>query len=291
MQWIEDIPGVHICQFTLPDSLERKFLTIPKRKSACVFEILFCLGGQVITKQPNAAPHKIEKHQILVLTSPSALHAVKISENLQGVLVAIDSQPRPEGVLSACASLGLRVDLCQLKSNMDARRGYTILCNSCWTQAVFDFLTYLPAEERARYCLLKAMELLYILATKDYGMGYPENERVVQIVLDARMYLETHLSEKVTISSLSRMLSVSPTYLKAAFRRIYGISIHHCLMDLRMQRAGELIRCTDRAIYQIAQEVGYEGMSQFSTVFKKHYGVTPGQFKKMSKTGIDCPFR
>ena len=103
--------------------------------------------------------------------------------------------------------------------------------------------------------------------------------------------MEEHLSEKITIIQLSRMLSVSPTYLKAEFRRIHGMSIHRWLMELRMRRAEELICCTDQPIYQIAQEVGYEGMSQFSTVFKKHYGVTPGQFKKMSKTITRCPFQ
>ena len=48
-----------------------------------------------------------------------------------------------------------------------------------------------------------------------------------------------------------------------------------CIRDRRMRRAEDLIRSTDYPIYQIAQEVGYEGVSQFSAVFKRQYGVTP----------------
>lgn len=293
-RWIDDIPGTRICQFTLSDLPEKKFLTVPGREPHHVFEIFFCLAGQIIAEIQNAEPHKIERHQILILANTAELRTVKISDNLQGILISIDSQqPMEKSALSVCTSLGLHMDLCQLKSKMDTQHGYTTLCDNGWTQAVFDLLAFLPEEECGRYCLLKAMELLYILAEKNYGIGYltREDEQIVQSVLKARLYMETHLSEKITISDLCHMLSVSPTYLKTMFRRIYGMSVHRCLMNLRMQRAGDLIRRTEQPIYQIAQMVGYEGMSQFSAAFKQYYGVTPGIFKRMSKTATECPFR
>lgn len=294
VKWFNDIPGTHICQFTLSDLPDKKFLTVSDCRPPHVFEIFFCLDGQVIANIQNAEPLKIQRRQILILANTEALHTINISDNLQGVLVAIDSQqPAEEGALSAFSCLGLRLDLCQLKSKMDAQHGRIILCDDCWTQAVFDLLAILPQEDWGRYCLLKAVEALYILAEKNYGTGFltREDEQVVQSVLSARLYMEEHLAEQITIPDLCRMLSVSPTYLKTMFRRIYGMSVHRCLINLRMQRAGELLRRTEQPIYQIAQMVGYEGMSQFSTAFKQYYGVTPGIFKRMSKTGMDCPFR
>lgn len=293
VKWFNDIPGTHICQFTLSDLPDKKFLTVSGRRPPHVFEVFFCLGGQVIANIQDAEPLKIQRHQILIFANTEVLHTVTISEDLQGILVAIDSQqPAEESVLSTFSRLGLRLNLCQLKLKMDAQHGYTVLCDDCWTQAIFDLLAVLPEDNRGRYCLLKAVEALYILAEKNYGIGFlaREDEQVVQSVLSARLYMEEHLAEKITIPDLCRMLSVSPTYLKTMFRRIYGMSVHRCLINLRMQRAGELLRRTERPIYQIAQMVGYEGMSQFSTAFKQYYGVTPGIFKRMSKTGMDCPF-
>jgi len=43
-------------------------------------------------------------------------------------------------------------------------------------------------------------------------------------------------------------------------------------------------------IQQIAQAVGYEGMSQFNAAFKREYGMTPGQYRKMSETATPRPF-
>lgn len=49
--------------------------------------------------------------------------------------------------------------------------------------------------------------------------------------------------------------------------------------------------CTTRMpIQQIAQAVGYEGMSQFNAAFKRAYGMTPGQYRKISETATLRPF-
>ena len=189
----------------------------------------------------------------------------------------------------------LKLDLEQLKSEMREWPESIIIVNNSWTQSLFELLNLMPEEAAGKYCFLKSLELLYVMSARSCGESSndraEESRCMCRIVLDAKRYMEEHLSEKITIIQLSRILSVSPTYLKAEFRRIHGMSIHRWLMELRMQRAEELICCTDQPIYQIAQEVGYEGMSQFSAAFKKRYGVTPGQFKKMSKTITRCPFQ
>ena len=58
----------------------------------------------------------------------------------------------------------------------------------------------------------------------------------------------------------------------------------------RLRRAQELICTTRMPIQQIAQAVGYEGMSQFNAAFKREYGMTPGQYRKMSETATLRPF-
>ena len=66
-------------------------------------------------------------------------------------------------------------------------------------------------------------------------------------------------------------------------------SVHlmlHCALD----RAQELICTTRMPIQQIAQAVGYESMSQFNAAFKREYGMTPGQYRKMSETATPRPF-
>ena len=71
---------------------------------------------------------------------------------------------------------------------------------------------------------------------------------------------------------------------------MYGISPHRWLTQQRMKHAWELLQSTDMTIQEVARTVGYDGVSQFSLVFKQHYGMTPGQLTKMSETGKICPF-
>ena len=289
-QWTNIMPGLRVCQLKLTELSKKRLLKLQKHEASDVFEVFFCLDGQITAIPAGTEPQKIEKYHILVLSETSELLSLKISENLHGVLVVVDLPSFQEVAPSFLPVSGTSIDLCRLKSNLAVQHGSVVLCNRCWTQAVFDLHGYLPDDIFCRYCVFKAMELLYILSVKSSCMehlaAWPEKPQSPRTISHIRSYLETHLSEKITIADLSRMLSVSPTYLKTEFRRIYGISVHRCLIDLRMRRAGELILCTNRPLYNIAQEVGYEGMSQFSIAFKKYYGTTPGRFKKMSKTGM-----
>lgn len=283
-QWTNDISGARACQFTLSELPNNKIVMHPKREFYSELAILFFMSGQIVVQRTDAKLEKIEKDHVVVLKDASSLHVVEINERLQGILVLIDSRSVKEREISAYTLLGLHMDLDLLKSSMELWNGCASFCNSYWTEAVFDLLPYLPEKAWGRYCILKALELLYILGAKHYGVkhlaGERGNSQAMQSVLAAQAYMQTHITQKITISDLSRVLSVSPTYLKTEFRRVSGMSIHRWQMDLRMRRAGELIRCTDKQICKIAQEVGYEGMSQFCTVFKRYYGITPGQFKK-----------
>ena len=289
-QWITIMPGVRVFQFQSTESSEKGLWTLQKHKSSHTYEVFFCLDGQITAMPEGAKPQKVGKHHVLVLSAVSELFSLKISKNLHCILVSIDLAAFHDHLPSLLPASGLTIDLCRLQSNLALQHGFIALCNRCWSQSVFDLWGYLPDDTFCRYCVSKAIELLYILSVKNFPMKHfpaeAEDGQNLQTILHIPSYLETHLCEKITISDLSRMISVSPTYLKTEFRRIHGISVHRCLIDLRMRRAAELICCTNQPIYKIAQEVGYEGMSQFSAAFKKYYGTTPGQFKKMSKTGI-----
>ena len=166
-------------------------------------------------------------------------------------------------------------------------------CGTPWTQSFFETVRYLSEQEQERYCVFKSVELLYLLCTEVSesngslsGSGCP----VSHSLLEVKAYIQTHLSDKLTIAFLCKQFSLSPTFLKEGFRRAYGMPIHSFLVQQRLRRAQELICTTRMSIQQIAQAVGYEGMSQFNAVFKREYGMTPGQYRKMSETATLRPF-
>ena len=83
----------------------------------------------------------------------------------------------------------------------------------------FETVRYLSEQEQERYCVFKSVELLYLLCTEVSesdeslsGSGCP----VSHSLLEVKAYIQTHLSDKLTIALLCKQFSVSPTFLKEA---------------------------------------------------------------------------
>ncbi len=286
------MPGVRICRFELGGGAAEEMQAIPIVGAPFVFETLFCQSGCAIAELKHGRSSRTEAESIFLLSDVSGIRSFKISGDLSGILVSVDAGAARESFFSACSAMGLTLDTSRVKRRMDAQSGCFVMAGTPWTHAAFRCLGALPDDARGRYCVFKAVELLYLLCAGDQeeDPALPAEGYVSQSILDVGQYMEAHLSEKITISALSRRFSLSPTSLKADFRRTYGQPIHNWLIGRRMRRAGELIRSTELSNQEIAQAVGYEGVSQFNAAFKRHYGITPGRFRKMSKAAISCLF-
>ncbi|MFD0673511.1 AraC family transcriptional regulator [Cohnella sp. GCM10027633] len=99
------------------------------------------------------------------------------------------------------------------------------------------------------------------------------------IAAQAVRYIEEHYREPITMESLAAMLNYSSPYLAKQFKKSTGRSLIDYLIHTRIERAMELLAHTEATGQEVALSVGYADMSYFIRVFKKHAGVTPGQFK------------
>lgn len=252
------------------------------------FEALFCTRGKICIEKKDGEVISVEGGEILLLSDISDVNGGYVERPSEGMLVSVDATGAMESLKSFCGILGREMlDTRQVKSVMDAKGGCVSLGGGAWSRSVFDHLEYLPREEHGRYCVLKSLELLYLFCTKERpytATAADMNHTLVRTLSMAGRYLEEHMDEHITIDELGRMFYISSTSLKAGFRRMYGRPVHAWLREKRMQKAAGLLRSSDLNILEIAQMVGYGSASQFGTAFRKHYGTTPGQYRKMSET-------
>jgi len=68
--------------------------------------------------------------------------------------------------------------------------------------------------------------------------------------------------------------------LRRRFRELGGISLHHFVVQQRLGRARGLLSDTEMPIKAVARDLGYDDVFFFTKQFKKHWGVTPGQFRR-----------
>lgn len=100
------------------------------------------------------------------------------------------------------------------------------------------------------------------------------------LVAKAKQYIHAHYAEPITLDHIAHALHYSVAYLTKQFKQRTGHSPIHYLIGVRVERAMYLLTHTDATLSEIASGVGYPDTSYFIRVFKKHAGVTPGQFKE-----------
>jgi two-component system response regulator YesN len=97
---------------------------------------------------------------------------------------------------------------------------------------------------------------------------------------DVRLFIERHYTEPITLDSIARRFFVSKEYLSRAFKRETGWNVSDFILRLRMERAKALLTEDRLPIKAVAGLVGYEDVAYFYRLFKKHFGVTPGEIRK-----------
>ncbi|MCA0754781.1 response regulator [Paenibacillus sp. N4] len=97
---------------------------------------------------------------------------------------------------------------------------------------------------------------------------------------EVRLFMEKHFTEPLTLEQLARAFFVSKEYLSKMFKQEFGHTVTDYLLHLRMDKAKEWLLDGSIPIKAIAEMAGYEDVTYFYRVFKKHFGVAPGEMRK-----------
>lgn len=89
------------------------------------------------------------------------------------------------------------------------------------------------------------------------------------------------LDEPLSFRQISQEVHASPYHFHRKFRELTGENVHECLRRLRMERAMHLLRRTDEDVTTIALDSGYETLESFTKAFRKIYGLTPTDARKL----------
>lgn len=101
-------------------------------------------------------------------------------------------------------------------------------------------------------------------------------------VLSAQLkeYIDSHLTEDLTIKHLCDKMFVSKTKLYRLSLKSFGMGCSEYILQKRIELAKTLLETSDKSIYEIAEEVGFKDTNYFTRIFKKLVGMTPSQYKK-----------
>ena len=279
------LPGIQTCHFSVCHKKEFPF-SIDIEHSTGVTDLIFCISGSMNLKRKDGAFLTLNQDEILVISDSSMLTSLQISTPISGILVSFKNSQ----YMNNEAPFDHITDTESICAFMHKNNNCVLFQNALWIQSLFLTLKNLHIKDQCQYCILKSIELFYLLSKQNYlpfdkNSSTFKNSFLTGTIKNMKQYMEEHLDEKLTIEYMSRLFNISSTTFKISFRQLYGQPVHGWLQTQRMKRAAEYLLTSSMTILQISQLVGYEGVSQFNVCFKRYYGMTPTQYRKISYTG------
>ncbi len=98
---------------------------------------------------------------------------------------------------------------------------------------------------------------------------------------------KNYADETLSLNKVACAVNVSANHFSALFSQEMKQTFIEYLTGLRMQKAKEFLRCTDKRSGEIALEVGYKDSHYFSFLFKKTQGCTPSEYRNQGEKQIE----
>ena len=93
-------------------------------------------------------------------------------------------------------------------------------------------------------------------------------------------YMAEHSAAPHTVTGLARMARLSPYHFLRSFKAVTGVTPHHWLLRARLRAAAEKLAATKVPVTEIALDVGFEDLSNFTRTFKAEFGASPREFRQ-----------
>ncbi|WP_183565690.1 AraC family transcriptional regulator [Mucilaginibacter sp. SP1R1] len=128
---------------------------------------------------------------------------------------------------------------------------------------------------RANFCLYHLLAT-FLFPLQDIQAGSRDEDYIVN---KAVQIMQENIHLKLTVEQIAGKVNLSPSYFAMLFRRTTGAPPIDYFINLKMQKACELLNINNHKISTIALDFGYDDPYYFSRIFKKCIGLSPSQYR------------
>lgn len=240
------------------------------------YEIYFFINGNVNYFVEQSC-YKLQKGNLLIFNSQEIHKAVSLSDTPYERII-INFQPQ------------IIRSLCTDTTNLLACfENHEIGTNNITLMDV----------NKSNYFISTAMQLIHCLESDTYGCDLLPLSYLIQLLvminetfLDKRQtmtsiisprilpilqYIDTHLTDRLSLDYLSKVLSIDKYYLSHLFKQNTGSTVYQYILMKRIALAKQLL-LQGRSVTEACEQAGFNDYSNFIRTFKKATGISPGNF-------------
>ena len=100
------------------------------------------------------------------------------------------------------------------------------------------------------------------------------------LIEQVQFYIFDHISQEISRDEIAAYVNLSPKYLSTIFKRETSCTLSDYIRNERIAFAKRLLKQTDLPISMISENVGYDSLSYFSTVFRQVAGCSPREYRR-----------
>lgn len=120
--------------------------------------------------------------------------------------------------------------------------------------------------------------ILFGLIDYIYNLLCLKNEtQTEQAIKWAASFIRQNYHEEITLDQMASKLFLSPSYFSRMFKKYVGDSFATFIINVRMEHAQNFLATGKFSVAQVAKKVGFCNSGYFSTVYKRHFGMSPQQ--------------
>jgi len=120
-----------------------------------------------------------------------------------------------------------------------------------------------------------------ILSQMKEGIKKGATSNHMPVIEEVKEFVETNLNLDISLQMVADHVYLHPAYLSKVFKVETGEGFSEFLCRKKMEKAADLLQNTKQKIYEISDGLGYKDTSYFIRKFKKHYGITPQEYRQM----------
>lgn len=247
------------------------------------YELNYIGNGAGIKRTVGDHSETVGNDDLVLIASPNLEHVWEQGDchntNIREITIQFTSDMLPESLLSKNQFHSIRQMLERARCGL-AFSQHTIM-------KVYGRLDELTHQKNGFQAVLDLLVLLYELSLSDdsrtlssSSFARIETRSESQRVTKVQKYIAQHYNEDVRLETLASLVGMTPVAFSRFFHQRTGRTLSNYIIDFRIGTAARLLINSDQTVAEICYDCGFNTLSNFNRLFRKHKGCSPSVFRE-----------